>query len=88
MLKVEPHFKLDRTFRGPYCVGGVTSTNVAVNDPTAESWNVSIQRVSRCNEALLAASPWYGHGGKKTGRGIRYTSQEDLRLRAQSKWII
>ena len=71
MLKVEPHFKLDGTFRGPYCVESVTSTNVVirpVNDPTAEPWNVSIQRVSRCSEALSAASPWYGHGGKNRKR--------------------
>ena len=65
MLKVEPRFKLDRTFRGPYRVEGVTSTNVVirpVNDPTAEPWNVSIQRVSKCNQSLSSSSPWFGHG--------------------------
>jgi len=52
MLKVELQFKLDRTFCGPYCVESVTSTHVVirpVNDPTAEPWNVSIQRVSKYN---------------------------------------
>ena len=39
MLKVEPRFKLDRTFRGPYRVTGVTSTCatiVPINTPNGE----------------------------------------------------
>ena len=39
MLRVEPKFKLDRTYRGPYRVTGVTPTNVLIrpiNDPNGE----------------------------------------------------
>ena len=53
MLRVEPRFKLDRTFRGPYRVTGVTPTNVLIrpiNDPNGEVLDVSIQRVSKCKE--------------------------------------
>jgi len=68
MLKVEPQFKLDRTFRGPYRVESVTSTNVVirpVNYPTAEPWNVSIQRVFKCNQLLSSSSPWFGDEEKE-----------------------
>ena len=71
ILKVEPRFKLDQTFRGPYHVESVTSSNVVirpVNDPTAERWNVSIQRVSNCNPSLSSSSPWFGHGKKRNRR--------------------
>ena len=39
MMKVEPNFRLDRTYRGPYRVLDVTSTNSIiqkVNDPDSE----------------------------------------------------
>ena len=60
MLKVEPRFKLDRPYRGPYRVTGVTPTNVFVrpiNDPAGEILDVSIQRVSKCSERLSSAVP-------------------------------
>ena len=44
MLIVEPRFKLDRSYRGPYTVQGVTPTIIfirLVNDPNGEV--VSIQ---------------------------------------------
>ena len=71
MLKVEPRFKLDRTFRGPYRVIELTATNVVirpVSDPLAEPWNVSIQRVSKCSEELLSSTPWFGYSGKNRKR--------------------
>jgi len=52
-------------------VESVTSTNVVirpVNDPTAEPWNVSIQRVSKCNQSLSSSSPWFGHGKRRNRR--------------------
>ena len=66
MLKVEPRFKLDRTFGGPYRVTGVTSTCatiVPINTPDGEVINVSLQRLSRCKgEHLSTVSQWMGHG--------------------------
>ena len=75
MLKVEPRFKLDRTFRGPYRVTGVTSTCatiVPINSPDGEVINVSLQRLSRCKgEHLGAVSPWMGHGRTHKRRQLR-----------------
>ena len=71
MLKVEPRFKLDRSYRGPYRVQGVTPTNVfirPVNDPNGEVLDVSIQRVSKCSEMLSSAVPWMGHTNKRRRR--------------------
>ena len=51
MLKVEPRFKLDRTFRGPYRVYTVTATCAhirPVNKPEDDLITVSLQRLSRC----------------------------------------
>ena len=71
MLKVEPRFKLDRSYRGPYRVQGVTPTNVfirPVNDPNGEVLDVSIQRVSKCSEMLSSSVPWMGHTNKQRRR--------------------
>ena len=49
MLKVEPRFKLDRPFRGPYRVHRVPSTCAhirLINQPDAELITVSLQRLS------------------------------------------
>ena len=51
MLKLDPKFKLDRNFRGPYRVHGVTSTTARIqliNNPDAEVVCVSLQHLSRC----------------------------------------
>ena len=71
MLRVEPKFKLDKTYRGHYRVTGVTQINVLIrpiNDPNGEVLDVSIQRVSKCKEQLSTSTPWMGHG---PGRGRR-----------------
>ena len=55
MMKVKPKFRLDRTYRGPYRVLDVTSTNAIiqkVNDPDSEKLNVSLQRLSKCDRQL------------------------------------
>ena len=57
MLKVEPCFKLDRPFRGPYRVHRVTSTCAhiqLINQPDAELITVSLQRVSRCKSQNIS----------------------------------
>lgn len=67
MLKIEPRFKLDRSFKGPFVVKSLTSTNAVVqlkDDDTAELLNVSRQRLSRCEPAMATATPWVGHCAK------------------------
>jgi len=46
MLKVDPRFKLDRGFKGPYHVQDATATNAAikmVNNPNSEELVASLQ---------------------------------------------
>lgn len=75
MLKVEPRFRLDRSFKGPYRVVSVTSTNAFIhplNDPT-DQITVSLQRVSKCDNSLSDAKPWMGHGKSRKRRKIKKT---------------
>jgi len=63
MLKVEPRFKLDRGFKGPYWVRDVTTTNATIqmmNDPNSKELVVSLQRLSLCNFSSNV-QPWKGH---------------------------
>ena len=65
MFRVEPKFKLDRTYRIPYIVTRVTPTNVLIrpmNDSNGEILDVSIQRISKCKEQLSTSTPWMGNG--------------------------
>ena len=75
MLKVEPTFKLDRTFRGPYRVHDVTPTCASIqpiNSPNEETIFVSLQRLSRCHGVMLeGVKPWLGHGWSRKRRKIR-----------------
>jgi len=67
MLKVQPHFKLDRPYKGPFKVESLTSTNAViklVNDESAEPWNVSRQRLSKCHPEMEGTQPWVGHSNK------------------------
>jgi len=55
MLKTEPRFKLDRSFKGPFVVKSLSSTNAMIqlkDESTAELLNVSRQRLSRCEPAM------------------------------------
>ena len=65
MLKVEPRFKLDQGFKGPFWVNEVTPTNGTIqvmNDPRAEINVVSLQRLSLCNGLFSSGTqPWQGH---------------------------
>ena len=75
MLKVEPRFKLDRPFRGPYRVHTVTSTCAhikLINQPDAELITVSLQRLSRCrSQDISGVQPWVGHGRTRKRRQLR-----------------
>ena len=94
MLKVEPRFKLDRTYKGPYRVMEVTSTNAVirpVHDPLAEPWNVSLQRLSKCSVELAAGIPWFGHGKSRKRRKIKRKTESsgdnDQQVTQQTKEI-
>ena len=75
MLKVEPAFKLDRTFQGPYRVHDVTPTCASIqpiNSPNEETIFVSLQRLSRCHRTMLEnTKPWLGHGKSRRRRKVR-----------------
>ena len=81
MLKVEPHFKLDRPFRGPYRVHTVTSTCAhikLINQPDAELIMVSLQRLSRCkSQDISGVQPWVGHGRTRKRRQLRKPSSSE-----------
>ena len=67
MLKVEPRFELDRSFKGPFVVQSLTATNAVAQlqrDNTAEKINISRQRLSLCSPEIGKSTPWVGHTGK------------------------
>jgi len=67
MLKVEPQFKLDRTFKGPFVIKSLSPTNAMIQvqgDCSAGVLNVSRQRVSLCGQAMAGVTLWVGHSGK------------------------
>lgn len=67
MLKVQPRFKLDRSYKGPFTIQSLTTTNAViklVGDASAEPWNVSRQRLSKCHHGMDQAQPWVGHTNK------------------------
>jgi len=74
MLKVEPQFKLDRTFKGPFVIKSLSPTNAMIQvqgDSSAHVLNVSRQRLSLCGPAMAGVTPWIGHSGKlRKRRGI------------------
>ena len=75
MLKVEPRFRLDRSYKGPYRVVSVTATNVFIhplNDPE-DQITVSLQRVSKCDNSLANVMPWMGHSKSRRRRQIKRT---------------
>ena len=66
MLKVQPQFKLDRTFKGPPVIKSLSPTNAMIQvqgDSSADVLNVSRQRLSLCGPAMADATPWIGHSG-------------------------
>ena len=79
MLKVEPRFKLDRGYKGPFRVNEVTSTNATIqmmNDPKAEPLVVSLQRLSLCKGSFSPdAQPWRGHYKPRRRRQVRRSAQ-------------
>jgi len=83
MLKVEPRFRLDRSYRGPFRIQSLTTTNAVitpVNNCNGEPINVSRQRLSRASPLVEAGKPWLGHSGKlRRRRQIRRTTSNHSR---------
>ena len=64
IIKVQPKFKLDRTFHGPFRVYEVTGTNAKVKpvtNPEVESRTISLQHVSKCKGSFPTNQSWLGH---------------------------
>lgn len=78
MLKVQPQFKLDRPFQGPYHVYTITSICAhvrSINKPHDDLITVSLQCLSRCRgEELSAVKPWMGRGKTHKCRQLRKNS--------------
>ena len=52
MLKMEQRFCLDRSYKGPFVIKSLSTTNADIqlkDDPAAEILNVSRQRLSLCS---------------------------------------
>ena len=67
MLKVEPRFRLDRSYKGPFRIQSLTTTNAIIrpmSDCNGEPINVSRQWLSKCSPLITEGNPWLGHGGK------------------------
>ena len=67
MLKVQSRFKLDRSYKGPFTIQSLTVTNAVIrlaNDDSAEPWNVSRQRLSKCHPGMEQVKPWIGRANK------------------------
>ena len=63
-VKVQPKFKLDRNFHGPFRVYEVTGTNAKVKpvtNPDVESRTISLQQVSKCRGSFPTNQSWLGH---------------------------
>ena len=67
MLKTQSRFHLDRSFKGPFVVQSVTSTNAVIRGKDiedAEEINVCQQRLSICSDEMKHSTPWIGHGNR------------------------
>ena len=67
MLKVQPKFKLDKQFQGPFVIVSLTNTNAVIQvkgDEDGETMIVSRQRLSKCSVQMAKARPWLGQSGK------------------------
>ena len=65
MLKTQSRFRLDCSFKGPFVVQSVTSTNAVIRAKDiedAEEINVFRQRLSICSDEMKHSTPWIGHG--------------------------
>ena len=83
MLKVEPQFKLDRTFKGPFVIKSLSPTNAMIQvqgDSSADVLNVSRQ-----SPTMADATLWIGHSGSFVN-AERLTSTECQNLTKTVIW--
>ena len=68
LLKVQPHFKLDSSYKESFTVQSLTSMNTViklVGDKSAEPWNISRQRLSKCHPGMeQVIELWVGYTNK------------------------
>ena len=72
MLKIEPRFHLDWSYKGPFVIRFLSTTNADIqlkDDPTSEVLNVSRQHLSLCSLYMLQSISWVGHSSKLKKRG-------------------
>ena len=89
MLKVEPRFRLERVYKGPFQIKSLTSTNAVVvlkSDDNAEEMNVSRQQLSKCRQEMAEATPWVGHSGKLNKR--RQVRRRDPKVATQQEGTV
>ena len=63
MLKVQPRFKLDRSYKGLFTVESLTAINAVIKvrgDSSARPCNVSRQCLSKCHSGMEQVKPWIG----------------------------
>ena len=73
MLNLQPKYKLDRRYKGPFIIRTLTDTNAVIHvqgDPNAEELNVTQQWSSKCVKAMEMAKPWVGQLGRLRRRCV------------------
>ena len=87
-VKVQPKFKLDRNYHGPYRVYEATDTNVKVkpvSSPDAESRTISLQQVSKCKGNFSADQFWCGHNITNPRKQRKVRKKQNTRSRANGQ---
>ena len=72
-VKVQPKFKLDHNFHGPFRVYKVTGNNAKVKlttNPDVESRTLSLQQISKCRGSFSTNQSWLSHNITKPRRCI------------------
>ena len=78
MLKTQPRFRLDRSFKGPFVVQSVTSTNAVIKAKDIEDAEEIRQRLSICSDEMKHSTPWIGHGNRLRKRRACGTADKCL----------
>ena len=63
MLK-KPIFRLDWSYKRPFVIRSLSTTNADIHGPTSEILNTSRQCLSLCSLYMSQSIPWVGHSGK------------------------
>ena len=63
-------FALQLTFKGPFVVQSVTSTNAVIKAKDIEDAEEIRQRLSICSDEMKHSTPWIGHGNRLRKRRV------------------